>query len=85
MTTDTEANDFHLSHAPIVETVIAIRFAERVPESALSGLKESARRIQDIYTIIFKEEIRSQQFQFTPGAAGLSNIGTPKSEGYLSD
>ena len=81
MTTDNQTNQFHLSHAPIVEAVIAIKFAEPLPDSALSDLQDCAVRIQSIYPK--REEIRSQQFQVTIGAGALSNIDTPKREGFF--
>ncbi|MGD0799776.1 MAG: TIGR04255 family protein [Terracidiphilus sp.] len=81
MKNDRETNEFHLLHAPIVEAVIAIKFAERLPENALSGLEECARRIQEIYPI--KDVIRSQQFQVMLGVSTQSNVETPKPEGFF--
>jgi uncharacterized protein (TIGR04255 family) len=81
MMTDREENEFHLSHAPIVEALIAIKFAEPLPESALSGLEECAGRITDKYPT--REEIRSQQLQVTLGASAQSNLGASRREGFF--
>lgn len=76
-----EGREFHLPNAPIVEAVIAIKFAEPLPESTLSSLEDCAGRIQDLYPK--REEIRSQQFQVAIGVGGKSSIDTPRLEGFF--
>jgi uncharacterized protein (TIGR04255 family) len=81
MSNEPKDQEFHLANAPIVEAVISIKFADPLPNSALSSLEECAIRIKEIYPK--REEIRSQQFQVALGAGAQSSIDTPRLEGFF--